>query len=228
MGVHSLPDLLSDSMAEFPIIGSALYCKVYGGYIFHWGASAPTTYPTATNGSHRFLNLYGANSAATGTSRGIYTRLYLTGGAGGEAIRAFCTVSSNAPTDTVNGAHLSLNFGSSAGNVTGLGTAARCTLHIPNRSLTGTTAAVQAELYADGASSALGGVTSFLRCVADGNATGVAEIDTSGYFMDVQGLTSASGKLFYANAAASGNHAASLRIRVGSTAYYIHLWSAQA
>jgi hypothetical protein len=106
----------------------------------------------------------------------MYLRLYLTGGAGGEALRAFCTVSSNTPADTVNGAHISLSFGATIGNVTGLGTAVRATLHVPNRALTGNCAAIQAELYADGASSANGGVLSFVRFSLGGNATGITAL----------------------------------------------------
>lgn len=171
-----------------------------------------------------FIQYYFTTSAATGTTRGIYVRTYLTGGAGGEAFRAFNTVSSAAPADTVNGAHISLNFGSAAGNITGLGTAVRATLHIPNRSLTGTTAAVQAELFSDGTSSAIGGTTSFLRCVNDGSANGKAAVDTSGYFFTTSGLTAASGKLL--RVAAPTTLAASLRVNIEGTAYYLPLYSA--
>lgn len=141
------------------------------------------------------VQMYIANSVATGTVRNIYTRLYLTGGAGGEAIRSFCTVSNNAPADTVNGIHASLSFGSTAGNITGLGTGARCTLHVPDRSLTGTWAAIQAEAYADGSSSANGGTASLLRCVIDGDATGKAALEDSINLLEISCGTNASGNL---------------------------------
>lgn len=191
------------------------------------GSGTSSNPETSSAADKNFLGFWVSNSAASGTTRGMYLRLYLTGGAGGEALRAFNTVSNNAPVDTVNGAHISLNFGASAGNVTGLGTALRATLHVPDRSLGGTTAAVQAELYTDGASAALGGVTSFLRAVADG--AGKAAIDTSGYLFEIAGLTPATGKLCYIHTGtAPANTNGSLRIRIGSTSYYIMLYAAEA
>lgn len=188
--------------------------------------TSSATHSSATAGN--FLSFYTTCSAASGTARGLYQRLYLSSGAGGEAVRAFTTVSSNTPADTVNGAHISLNFGSSAGNVTGLGTAARCTLHIPNRSLTGTTAAVQAELYADGASSSIGGNTAFLRCVIDGNATGVASVNGSAAVITLEGVTIGSagdGKIVDA---ISGDKAVThlAKMRINGSNFYIMLRNA--
>lgn len=154
--------------------------------------SAPETSSAA---SPNFLDFRVKNTAASGTARGLYLREYLSGGAGGEAIRAFTTVENNAPVDTVNGAHNSLSFGASAGNVTGLGTGSRNTLHVPNRSLGGTTTAVMAELYADGSSSALGGVTSALRAAFGGDATGAAAIEDSAYLLEIVGGSNASGNM---------------------------------
>ncbi len=191
------------------------------------GAGSSSSQISTASADKNFLGFWVSSSAASGTARGMYLRLYLTGGSGGEAVRAFTTVSNNAPADTVNGAHISLNFGASAGNITGLGTAVRATLHVPNRSLGGTAAAVQAELYTDGASSALGGLTSFLRLVADGD--GKAAIDTSGYLFELAGLTPATGKLCYVHTGtAPANTNGSLRVRIGGTAYYIMLYSAEA
>jgi len=86
---------------------------------------------------------------------------------------------------------------------------------------------VQAELYTDGASAALGGLASFLRMVADG--AGKAAIDTSGYLFNIAGLTPATGKLCYINTGtAPANTNGSLRINIGGTAYYIMLYSQQA
>jgi hypothetical protein len=152
----------------------------HAGLILGCGTSASTK--STTTADKNFLSFFLTSAATSGTSRGMYLRLYLTSNAGGEALRAFTTVSSNTPADTVNGAHISLSFGSSAGNVTGLGTAVRATLHIPNRALTGTCAALQAELYCDGTSSDVSGITSALRISVGGNATGYATIQSKVYF----------------------------------------------
>jgi hypothetical protein len=197
--------------------------------VFSGVGTSSTPYLDTVAPSTADLNFEGVwvkSTAATGTTRGQYWRLYLTGGAGGECIRAFTTIENDTPADTVNGAHISLNFGSSDGNVTGLGTAVRGTLHIPDRSLGGTTTAIQAELWADGSSSALGGTTSFIRCVAGGDQTGIDEIDDDGFFFEATGLTSGSTHMFLVGAPVT--LAASLKCKVGAVTYYLPLYSAQA
>ena len=182
-----------------------------------------------TTADKSFLGFWLKNTAATGTTRGLYLRTYLTGGAGGEAARIFNTVSSDTPADTVNGAHVSLSFGATAGNVTGEAQASRNTFHIPDRSLGGTCAAVKAELWADGSSSAVGGVLSFLRCTAGGDATGVGKIDDSGYLMHIDGLTAGAAHLFRTGLTAATVNAATtaaLRVRIGGTEYFIPLATA--
>jgi len=190
------------------------------------GAGAEgATHSESTAG--KFFSFYLANSAASGTVRGLYLRMYLTGGAGGEAARLYNTVSSNAPKDTVNGAHISLDFGASVGNITGLGTACRNTLHGPNRSLGGTTAAVQAELWADGASSTCGGRCSFLRCVVDGaDATGIQAIETTAMFAEVVSVAR-SGGLVPSSFAGNASHMdAALKIILNGVVKYIPLQNA--
>lgn len=135
-----------------------------------------------------------SSTATTGTNRGEDVRLLLSSGAGGESIRAFTTVSSNSPADTVNGIHSSLGFSASAGNVTGLGTAVRGNVLVPNRTLTGTIAGVQGELYASGASSDVSAGACF-RAVIDGEATGKAAMEDSVFLFDVSTGTNASGNV---------------------------------
>ncbi len=124
----------------------------------------------ALDADKNFMGYWVKSPAASGTTRGMYLRLYLSGGAGGEAARFYTTVENDAPVDTVNGAHLSLGVGASAGNITGLGTAVRATLHVPSRSLGGTWAPLQAEIYLDGNNAAPGGALShsLIRAIVDG------------------------------------------------------------
>jgi hypothetical protein len=184
-----------------------------------------TTKLTNSGADKNFIGFWLDSSATSGTSRGLYQRLYLSGGAGGEAIRAYTTVSSNTPADTCNGIHSSLSFGSSAGNITGLGTALRATLHVPGRSLGGTVAALQAEFYGDGASAAIGGVASFLRCVLDGATAAMADsFDDNGHLIELSGATAEAAHLWRTGLTAATINAATtcaLRIKVGGTAYYI-------
>ena len=92
--------------------------------------------------------------------------------------------------------------------------------------MTGTNSSVQAEIYSDGSSSAPGSNMAFFRAVNAGDSTGQAAVDTSGYFFAVDGLTANTGKLF--RVAAPTTLAASLRVKVGSTVYYLPLYSAAA
>jgi len=180
-------------------------------------AASPTT-DSATD--PKFMSFYVKSSFAGGTARGIYLRLYLTANAGGEAGRFYTTNSSNTPADTVNGVHCSLDFGASAGNVTGQGSAGRFTLSVPaSRTLGGTCAAIQADLDID-TSGALSN-TSFIRCTAMG--AGKAAVDDSGYFFSVDGLTANTGKML--RAAAPDTLYGSLRVKVNGTAYYLPLYT---
>lgn len=184
-------------------------------------SSAPVTKSAIDK---NFIGYWFKNTAASGTTRGLYLRTYLTGGAGGEAARLFNTVESDTPVDTVNGVHASLSFGATTGNVVGEGQAIRGTLHLPNRSLGGTCAAVKAELWADGASAAVGGILSFMRCSAGGTQGGIDKIDDSGNLLHIDGLTAGAAHLFRTGLTAATINAATtcaLRIRIGATTYYI-------
>ena len=195
------------------------------------GSGTSTVQPEDNTADKNWLQFYLKSSATTGTSRGMYLRLYLSAGAGGEAARIFTTVSNAAPADTVNGAHVSLSFGSSAGNVTGLGTASRNTLHLGNRSMTGTLAAVQAEIYADGSSSDIGGTTSYFRVVNDGNATGVGKIDDKAFLLHLAGFTAGAAHMWVTGLTAATVNAATtaaIKINVGGTTYYIPVATAIA
>lgn len=185
---------------------------------FLGGAGTTASKSTATAAGN-FLEFRLDGSAGSGTYRGIYMRLHVTGGAGGESVRAYTFCEDNTPADTVNGAHISLDFGASVGNITGLGTASRNTFHVPNRSLGGTTAAVMAEFWAAGTASANGGTMSFLRCVLGGNATGYAAIEDTVNFAELAGGTTASGNVFAAKTSSAVSHG--LRCKFHGVTYYI-------
>lgn len=181
-----------------------------------------------------FMNWRVHNEAESGDARAMYLRLYIDGaGGGGEALRAFTTVN-NVAAATAHGAHISLNFGAT-GTVTGQGIAMRATLHLKNEALASnvTMAAVQAEIYSDGASSDPGGSTllSFFRAVNDGHANGKADVDDDAVLLEIIGATAGAAHMFATGltpATVYGNLSASLKIRVGSTLYYIPLATAIA
>lgn len=176
----------------------------------------------------KFLSFYFENSATSGDNRGMYLRLYHSGaGGGGEAARIFTTIN-NVAAGTAHGAHISLSQGTS-GSVTGLGVAGRNTLHInTSGSAAGTLSALQAEIYSDGSASDPAGVTelSFIRVINDGNANGKADVDDDAFFFSAQGFTSGAGNVFKTGAPTTLG--ASLRVKVGTTTYYLPLYTTQS
>lgn len=197
------------------------------GLLFSGGtAASPATTATADK---NFLDFRVQSTATSGDSRGEYMRLYLAGaGVSGEALRAFTTVSDVAAANA-HGAHISLSLGTS-GTVTGQGIATRSTLHMPTTALASnvTMAAIEAEIWSDGSTSDPGGSTllSFIRCNNGGDTTGAADVDDDAVVLDLQGFTSGSGNVFFVSAPQT--LAASFRIRVGSTLYYVPLYSTQS
>ena len=192
-------------------------------------AASPATTATADK---NFIEFRVENTATSGDNRGMYLREYLAGaGGGGEALRVFTTVDDVAA-GTAHGMHCSLNFDTS-GSVTGQGIAGRFTLHMPSTALSAsnvTYAAIQAEIWSDGATSdPAGNLLSAIRVVNGGNTTGAADVDDDCALLDLQGWTAASGNMFTTGntaATVAGNLSAALRVRVGSTTYYIPLATA--
>jgi hypothetical protein len=179
----------------------------------------------------KFWQMYLENAATSGDNRGLYLRLFLSGaGGGGEAARIFTTVKDVAA-GTAHGAHISLNF-NDTGTVTGLGVAMRATLHIADQATqSGTMAAIQAEIWSDGTTSdPSGSVLSFIR-VVNGGDTGKSDVDDDAFLFHLDGFTAGAAKMFATGLTAStvyGNLTASLKIRIGSTTYYIPVATAIA
>ena len=177
----------------------------------------------------KFMDWQVHSEAASGDARAQYLRLYLdTAGGGGEALRVFTTIQDVAAA-SAHGAHISLSLGTS-GTVTGQGIAGRNTLHMPATALASnvTMAALQAEIWSDGSASDPGGSTilSFLRIVNAGHANGIADVDDDAAILDLQGFTSGAGNVFKTGAPTTLG--ASFRVRVGSTLYYVPLYTTQS
>lgn len=172
------------------------------------------------------------NAAATsGTARGIYSRLYMTGaGQDGESLRAYTDVV-GVTLGTAHGAHISLGFGESTtgAKVTGLGVAVRATLGLPSVAMGsgGTYAAIQPEIYSFGASADPAAVTelSFIRCSNAGNATGVGKVDDKAYLIVLDGGSIASGNVVEASTT-EANYAYSIRCKFAGTEMFLMAASA--
>lgn len=178
-----------------------------------FGGSASTTAVQTSADNTRQLAVYlnTSQTVATNGSRAVYARLWVSGaGGGGEAVRAFTTVN-NVAADTVHGLHASVSCGTT-GTITGLGVAVRATLQVPNGNLAGTTAAVQAELWADGSSSQNTGTMSMFRCVIGGDGTGVANLKDA-YFAEFAGMSAGSGE-FIDTSKTAGTAYGGLKVKI--------------
>jgi len=176
----------------------------------------------ATADKH-FFETHAECSAASGTTRLRREWLYLSGGAGGECWRAATTVMAAAPADTCNAIHATLEFGSTYGNITGLGTAIRAGVLVGKRAITGTVAAIMAELYGE-TSGTVGGAISLIRGVVDGETTSKANINANAYFLDLA-AAAAEGNMVEAGSTL-GTAYGGIKCRINGVKMYIPLYSA--
>jgi hypothetical protein len=191
-----------------------------------FGRGTSTT-RVATSSAGKFASFYTESTATSGSVEGLYFRTYISGaGADGHALRAYTTVN-NVTATTARGGHVSLSFGDS-GLISGLGAALEATLHIPNTATqSGTLTALNAAINSDGATSDPAGATSlsFIRCVSQGDATGMADVDTDAVFVDFSGLTAGSGKMIYDNTGTdptNSNGSIKIRLPSGALAYLMY------
>lgn len=192
-----------------------------------FGAGTSSVREVTTKNGINFFEFRLEQAGATGDNRGIYLRLYLSGAGagGGESLRAFTTI--EAAKGTAHGAHISLNF-SGGGVLSGLGVAVRGTLHLPDAAgLTGTLAAIQPEIWADGdESNAADAQVSLIRPVIGGDATGAATVLN---FMDLSAVPAAADGAFIntnATVIAASAYAALKVLLPGGVVKYLHLFDA--
>ncbi len=188
-----------------------------------FGAGTSASPATTATADKNFLDFRTQSTATSGDARGIYNRLYLAGaGVSGESLRSFTTVN-NVAAATAHGAHISLSFGAT-GTITGQGIATRSTLHLKDEALASnvTMAALQAEIYSDGANSDPGGSTklSYLRCLNDGHANGIADVDDDANLIEIIGHTIGAGNMVVAEVDET-KFSHKIRINIGGTTYYL-------
>ena len=202
-------------------LGSPLAANTDGGLVKMGTSSARIVQDTA---NYRFLNYNFDNGATSGDSRGMYLRQFITGaGGGGDTARIFATVEDVAA-NTVRGAHISLNFGST-GTVTGLGVALECTLHIANQATQGgTMSPLKVAIHSDGATSdPSGSLLSYINVVNQGNTTGDDDVDTDAHLFNITGHAAGTGTFFQTvtTGYVLGEITNSIKINVGGTVYHL-------
>lgn len=146
-----------------------------------------------------FIELRAKTAATSGDNRLAYLRYDIGGaGASGECLRALTDLTAAAA--TARGTQISLQAGAT-GYVTGLGVGVDAQLYLKNEVVhaNGTYAALNVEIYSEGSTTAVSGVTglSFIRVSNGGDATGVGRVSDKAYLFDLTGFTSGAAKTWY-------------------------------
>ena len=197
--------------------------KAHGAKVMGFGTEA-APYAMGTTAISA-LSFYASSTATADNNRCIYSRLYLAGaGSGGEALRAFGT-GTGVGLVALRGAHISASI-EGAGTVTGEMMAVKGTLMVPNSTLGGTNSAIQAELYADGASSAVSR-TSLFGAVISGEATGKATLNTQVGLFDIVAAAASGGGDMLSPGTSKGTETGTIRIFVNGAAAYIPYYGHQ-
>lgn len=171
------------------------------------------------------LKVVQTNAATTGVETSLSVTQTHTGiGASAEALSA--TLSANVLMGTYANALMGKINLQTAGKITGLAGVVCGEIDMPGGAIAGsvgTYAVYEAEINCP--TSYTGVVPIDVFYINAWGAT-VTQFDTYGYLMDIQGVTSGSGKFWYANKSVPFD--AYLRIRVGGTPYYIGVLAQQA
>jgi len=148
-------------------------------------------------------------------------------GAGGVGGRAeFQTTISAALGGWANALKGYTDITTTTGSVSGLGSAVVSEMRLPGSALaTGTYAVHEIELVTQ-ASGSYTSPVSFIWCQVSGDGTATATFEDTGYLMTVKGLTEGTGNIYSAGADVAA--AATLRILVGDTPYYILLGAGES
>lgn len=163
--------------------------------------------------------VYCSTTATSGTNYAQYVKLTSTG-AGAEVIGGRTKAVINAASANAHGVHHSLELGTSAGNVTGLGTAIRGNIVLPNRAISaGTYYGMMAEIYAGGNTSALPAGSN--ACLGINLQPGTA-IDLVGNAISFSG-TNGDGKMIFTGAPVTLE--GSVRILINGAVKYLPYYS---
>ena len=168
--------------------------------------------PVSVTAAGNVSSSYASSSATDGDTRLVYDKLTFTAAGSGETSRAFTVVSAAgaAPAGTVNGSHISLEI-DTAGTISGAGNALRATLGGTATSPGGTLAIIQADTnFASGVT--LPASASVIR-ISDSGA-GANKI---GNLLNIESASAG----FLATGGTIGGTLKAIKIRVGSTTYYI-------
>lgn len=173
--------------------------------------TSSTRYTMGSTADRAVFRVYADSSNATGYARGVESRLYYGGAGGGEAVRAYGIVNNvtAAVGETVNGIHASLQVSGASGAISGAAHAARNTLMLDSGTTAGGTIDVaQFDTVLEGTVPSNAAFLSF-------DNLGTNKLD---YLMRI---TNPSTTMVTTNAKTGIGMAATLRVLIGGTVYYV-------
>lgn len=179
--------------------------------------------------SDHSLEVYSSSDSTDGSNsvRPVYVVTEMTGAAGVGGRAEFQTTISAALGGWANALKGYTVISDTTGSVNGLGSAVVSELLLPGNALsTGTYAVHEMELVTQ-ASGVYTSPVSFMWCQVSGDATATGTFEDTGYLMTVKGLTEGTGNIFSVGAGGAAV-AATIRILVGTTPYYVMLSAAEA
>ena len=175
-----------------------------------------STDPIAVTTASNISSFYGTTSATTGDTRLNYSRLTFTSTGSGETLRAFSVVTgaSAATGGTINGAHISTSV-STGGTISGAANALRATIGASVASPGGTLAALQLDTdFASGTS--VSADSAFIRVTDSGAGAGKL----------TRLMNIGSGTGVFTAATSSSTLAGGIKVRIGSSDYFLVVASA--
>ena len=162
------------------------------------------------------------NTATSGTYQPLVVSTTMSG-AGADGGRAKFDMTTNVALGSFSNAlKAEVTYGAS-GRTTGLGSAFVAEMTLSAGTSSGTYAPLELELNAP-ASASTGTMTSFIYASTQG--ANVAAVDSNAVFFNLQGLTAGAGKMLVAGTTL-GTAYGGLRVRVGSTNYWVPLYAAE-
>lgn len=178
--------------------------------------SGTATDPVSVTTAGNINASYATTSATTGDTRLVYDKLTFTSTGSGETIRAYSVVTgANAATGgTINGAHISMKV-DTGGSISGAANAIRATVGASVASPGGTLAALQLDTdFASGTTPSA--ASAFIRVTDSGAGAGKL----------TRLMNIGSGTGVFTAATSSSTLAGGIKIRIGSTDYFLVVASA--
>ena len=190
-----------------------------GGLIKGGISATPIVEDTA---STKFISFYFDCGATSGTAVGDYVKLSVTGAGGsGVAMRPYAVMDTAAGA-TIHTVQATLGF-TGGGTLSGAGNAIYANVMLPAEAVTGTLAAMTAEVYSeDAASDPAGSVLSIFRVANAGETDGKADVDDDCFLFNFDGWGVGDGNMLAVKAAAACpnvTHSVRVRLPNGNPAY---------